>query len=315
MSERLLLKSGICIVSGILKKRDILCEDGIISEIAENITDTECEVIDCTGRYVMPGAIDSHVYFNDPGYNHREDFYTGTKAALRGGVTTVIDMPSANIPATRNVDLLQSKLAMISKKANCDFALCGGVTADDIEKKQWDDIAQLLRAGVCGLEVYMNTNMPSFNHVDNGQLLELMSRLSDAGYIFLLHAEDFEICDYNIRIARMKNRNYPKAWSEARPPIAEEIAFQTSLAMAHEHNIRLHYINVSSEKAMNVVKRGKQEGLNITCSTTPVYLEMNENDLNTLGNMSKVIPPIRTKKDNTALWMGINSGIVDIICS
>lgn len=270
---------------------------------------------DCKENFLIPGVVDSQVYFNDPGYIHREDFSTGTKAAVKGGVTTIIDMPSTNVPALKNVSLLESKLEIVKNKAYCDYAFFGGMTSEEVEKKQFTDVFELMEAGTCGIEVYMNTTVASYKHLDNGHLLHVMQKFSDTGFIIIIHAEDFNICDYNTKIFKLKNKNYPKAWAEARPDIAEEISVNNALIMAKEFNVKLHFVNISCEKAVLSIQKAKENGLDVTCETHPAYLQFNEEDINKFGNISKLTPPLRKKHDNVALWRAINDGTIDMIGS
>jgi allantoinase len=107
---------------------DVRVDGGQISEIGCDLWG-EKEVLDARGLLVLPGGIDPHVHFNDPGYTHREDFYHGSCAAASGGITTVIDMPCTSLPPVTNVDNLRRKLQVIEKKSILDFGLYGGVSA------------------------------------------------------------------------------------------------------------------------------------------------------------------------------------------
>ncbi len=315
MADRLLLKNAHVFYKNSLRKLDIYCEGGVIIEVATDIKITDAQVLDLSNKYVLPGAIDSHVHFNDPGFIHREDFFTGSKASLKGGITTVIDMPSSNIPQVKNIELLNAKLDIIREKSNCDFSLFGGVTQDEVEKKQLQETIRLYDEGVCGIKLFMSTSNPAFKHLNNGHLLETIKHFSNTGMLLVIHAEDFDICDYNIRVSKLKNRNYPLAWVEARPAKAEINAVQTAITLAKDHNIRLHFVHISTKKALEEIKLAKKHGMDITCETNPYYLEFTQDDIDKFGNLSKITPPLRSREDRISLWQGINSGHIDTLSS
>ncbi|MGM0607927.1 MAG: dihydroorotase [Candidatus Muiribacteriota bacterium] len=315
MDQALILKNALVPFANNLKKKDILCLNGLISDISDNIEKAGAEIINCKEKILIPGVIDSYVNFSDPGYTHREDFSTGSLSAVAGGVTTVIDSSSSNIPIVKNPELFKAKQDIIENKSYCDYAFFGGITADEVEKKQLGDAVLLGEKGVCGLEVSMNTNVSTFRHLDNGHLMDVMKSLSNTGYLLIIKPEDFNICDYNIKIFKLKNKNYPRAWCEAKPAIAEEIALETALKLALETNNRIHISNISLAKSVEIIKNYKKRGVDVTCDTNPYYLEFCQEDVNRLGNLSKVTPPFRSPVDRISLWSSISHGWVDIVTS
>ncbi|MCK9224224.1 MAG: dihydroorotase family protein [Candidatus Muirbacterium halophilum] len=315
MSENLLIKNGFIDFESNIIQTDILISSGKIEKIAPNIVDINAKIIDATDKYLLPGVIDSHVFFNDPGYTHREDFTTGSKAAIKGGVTTVVDMGSANVPYIKNIDLLNAKFDIIKNKSYCDYVLAALVTADEVDKRQFKDISLLMDSGACGIELYTSTTVSGIKHLDNGHLYELFNQFKNSGYIFIIHSEDFFICDYNIRKFKMKNKNFPKAWSEARPEIAEEIAVSTIMRLAKEFDIRIHFNDISCEKSVKIISEAKKNNVDVTCSTALHYLEFCDEDCDRLGNLSKLIPPLRKKHNNIFLWQSIVKGDIDIVSS
>jgi allantoinase len=315
MSERLLIKNGFIDIDSNIIQSDVLISSGRIEKISPDIVDITADTIEASGKYIIPGVIDPHVFFNDPGYTHREDFLSGSKAAIKGGITTVLDMGSANVPHIKNIDLLNAKNDVLKDRSYCDFMLAASVTADEVEKRQFKDISLVMDSGASGIELYTSTTISGIKHLDNGHLYELFSQLKNSGYIFIVHAEDFYICDYNIRKFKMKNKNYPKAWTEARPEIAEQIAVSSIIALAEEFELRIHFTDISCERSVGLISQAKANGIDVTCSTAPHYMEFCSEDCDRLGNISKLIPPLRDRHNNMSLWQAIVRGDIDMISS
>ncbi|MFA5478428.1 MAG: amidohydrolase family protein [Candidatus Muiribacteriota bacterium] len=315
MANNILLKNALIPYGNNLVLRDILCLDGVIVQISNSINKENIPVLNCNNNILIPGGIDSNVNFCDPGFTHREDFETGTIAAVNGGITTVVDYSSSNVSIIKNIELATGKIQLIEPKAWCDFAIIGGISADEVEKKQLANYNELNQNGICGVEFFTCTNVANFRHLSNGQILDTLKYLSGSGVIFCVHAEDFEICDWNARIFKFKNKNYPKAWCESRPDLAEKISVSNVLAMAAETGARIHFLNISTTKALEIIKQAKASGVDVTCETNPYYLEFTEEDTSRLGNNSKLTPPLRKSGDRINLWKAISDGVVDIISS
>jgi dihydroorotase-like cyclic amidohydrolase len=149
------------------------------------------EWVDLGGALVLPGAIDGHVHFDDPGFTHRENFSSGTMAAAAGGVTCVADMPCTSLPPVTDASALAHKLAAIAPKAHVDFMLWGGVSANTLERPGWrDKLGELAGAGVAAIKVYLLSGMDSFRHLSVAQLREVLIEAHRLGVPVGVHAED-----------------------------------------------------------------------------------------------------------------------------
>jgi len=158
--------------------RELVVEGGRLVAVTPAGQETAAEGeqwVDLGGALVLPGAIDGHVHFDDPGFTHRENFSTGTTAAAAGGVTCVVDMPCTSLPAVTDTIALANKLLAITPKAHVDFMLWGGVSANALEQPDWRNrLDELAAAGIAAIKVYLLSGMESFRHLSPAQLREVL---------------------------------------------------------------------------------------------------------------------------------------------
>jgi allantoinase len=271
----------------------------IASDIREN-----AETMDLKGLFVMQGAIDAHVHFDDPGNTEREDFEHGSKSAIAGGITCVIDMPCTSKPPVIDEEAFNKKLAIVGKKAYCDFAFYGGIDGKD------DKYLEHMRSlkDVVGFKCYA-TSPEGFNRIDRGMLFEALSVSKKP---ILLHAEDNEVVEHFTE--KYKESQDPLDWQKARPPIAEALAIRSASYIAHSTEGSLHIVHVSSGDGAIAVREGK-EIADISAETCPQYLLLNREHLEKLGTIAKTSPPIREKKDNASLWDCLRNNTIDFVAS
>lgn len=175
------------------------------------------KVIDAEGNLVIPGCIDPHTHFMDPGFTHRETFLTGTSQAAAGGVTTIIDMPCCSSPrSVRDVSSLNEKLAAVGPQAIVDYAMWGGVTGEDVREGKLNNVQAQTEAGVVAFKVYMTPSVPTYNRVTDPEMHEVFNVVQKTGLAVGVHAENFAMCDYYVNKYRSEGRVDGPAWSEAR---------------------------------------------------------------------------------------------------
>ncbi|MFU2157747.1 allantoinase AllB [Caldisericum sp. AR60] len=314
----MLLKNANIIANGNnLKKVNILVENKKIKEIFEGnipygIKDKE--IIDCSNYIVFPGFIDAHVHFNDPGYTDREDFFTGTQSAAKGGVTTIVDMPCTSVPEVISKENLHYKLDIVSKKAIVDFAFWGGVTPIQIQTGEYKKtIKELKEEGVVGLKLYTISGMKTYPKVNTEEMAAVFDYIRDLGLVAGIHAEDFELVDYFSKREQNLNHIYPLAWTKGRNYEAEAVAILRSIALAKEFKNKVHIVHLSTKLGLMIIEMAKNEGINITTETCPHYLVFNENDLERIGPILKTAPPVRKREDSEYLWDGLKKGSVDFV--
>lgn len=313
----LLKNANIIEHSNKLKKVNILVDDGKINEIFDSdvpIKFEDDEVIDCNNYIVFPGFIDAHVHFDDPGYTEREDFYTGTLSAAKGGVTTIVDMPCTSIPEVISKENLLYKLDIVSKKAVVDFAFWGGVTPMQLHSGEYKKtIKDLKEEGVVGLKLYTISGMKSYPRVNTEEMATIFEYLSDVGLVAGVHAEDFELVDFFTKYMLFQNRIDPNAWTLGRNYEAESIAILRSIALARHFRNKVHIVHLSSKLGLMLIEYAKEQGVDITTETCPHYLVFNEEDLASIGAILKTAPPVRKREDSEYLWEGLRKGSVDFV--
>lgn len=275
---------------------------------------------DCNGMLILPGAIDPHVHFDTPGYDFREDFESASKAAIAGGVTTIIDMPCTSIPPVTSRKNFNEKLSVVSNMAYCDFAFYGGICGKTIEEKSFEnDISDLVSCGVKGFKAYLISGMETFPRLTNYQLYKAANICKKVGKPLLLHAEDFEFIDGYLKendkkSSDEKNKDEIKLYCESRSDLAELIAVQNAAAICEKTGCKIHIVHLSSAKAAKFLKKAKQY-CNITFETAPHYLIWTEKDFEKFGSLIKTAPPVKKEEDKIALYESIIDGSCQFVAS
>jgi allantoinase len=289
---------------------DILVKDGRVAGIgAEAVAGNGSEQdIDAGGLVVLPGCIDPHVHFDDPGYTWREDFYTGSAMAASGGVTTVIDMPCTSIPQVTNSDNLRKKLRIIERKAVVDFGLYGGVSLQSYEE-DFPRNMEGLSSQVLGFKTYFISGMESFERLDHFRFREVLAAAKGLGLPVLLHAEDYDFVAEATKAA-MAEGSGPREYYRSRPETAEYLAVLTACALAREVGAQLHIVHVSTADAASLL--GK-DGL--TGETCPQYLAFDLHDFERKGAALKCTPPVKRPGNSERLWEHLADGTLRFVSS
>lgn len=300
--KTLLLKNGMVVSAHGIKQADVLVRDGKIEAIAENIAAHDAEVVDCTGLHILPGAIDMHVHFRDPGGTHKEDFLSGSKAAAAGGVTTVVDMPNTT-PLVTTVEALEAKRKIIEGRSYVNYGFYFGATEDNIEEAR----TALAGHNIKGIKIYMGKS--------TGNLLvestEMLERFLNLGAFLIVHAEDQQmIGDYEEKLSGAVE---PRTHSLIRNPYTAESATKRIIHLAKKNNARVHITHCST--ALEVAELRKCKTHLITADTTPHHLFLTDEDYDRLGNRGKVNPPLRFDEDHAAMWEAIKDGTIDAVAT
>ena len=267
------------------------------------------ETFDASGLHILPGAIDVHVHFRDPGYPHKEDWETGTAAAAFGGVTTVFDMPNT-IPPTGDAETLAAKHDIAAKKACVDFGLYGLLGEDTIE-----NVPELIDGGVIGFKLYMGNTFGKIPSPSTGAMLEAFEVVAPTGKRISLHAETNSIMERRqnrlrrpagaIRwlTSRRGRRSSPSKPSAARPLLAEWTG------------ARIHILHISSAEELRPLREAKTRGVDITGETCPHYLLLSTDDYHDLAGIIRVNPPVREARNHEPLWAALSDGTIDLIAT
>jgi allantoinase len=310
MKVDLIIKNGKIVTStGIYNDAGLAIDNGKIVLIAKTPQlPSSDEVINANGNFVMPGVIDAHVHFWDPGYTYREDWATGTMSAAAGGVTTVIEMPTTS-PPTITPEAFKAKKEMAEKKAYIDFALHAGVTPATIQY-----IDDLSREGAASFKMFMSEKIREFDRMDRCSLYEALMKISAVNNVASIHAEN-ELVAYLRRKLQEVGRCDPLAHLDSRPSIAEVDAIFSVILLAEELKARIHICHLSTARGVELIKEGKERGVKVSAETCPHYLLFNKQDYIKFGPYLKVNPPIRTSEDQIALWNALRRGIIEVISS
>jgi len=306
----LVVKNGTIVTSDSSFSEGIAVQDGKIISIGSNENLPRADkVVNASGLCVLPGVVDVHVHFRDPGYVYKEDFGTGTAAAAAGGVTCVFDMPN-NSPPPKNVEALNAKIQAARAKAVVDYGLYGLLTVDSLHEAE-----PLARSGVIGYKCYMAETAGKILPPSDGEMLDQFSVVSRLGLKVAVHAENDPILQYRIRKLRSEGRTDARAHYDSRPPIVEEEAVRRALLYAKETECNLHISHLSSLGGVVAVEEAKRNRISVSAETCPHYLVLDEKRYPELGSLMKINPSIKSAQDRAALWQALNNGSVDMIAT
>ena len=304
----LVIRGGSVVLPTGQRPADIAITNGIISAIGSEVRDG-AEVIDANDLVVLPGVVDAHVHFNEPGRADWEGWEAGTRGAAAGGVTTVLEMPLNAHPPTTTPAAFDQKLAVASQKALVDFGLWGGLVPNNL-----DNLQILHQRGVVGFKAFMShSGIDDFPRVPDGVLAVGLKMAARLGAIVGVHAESQELLD------RHAAQTDPSrlSWCRARPPAAEVEAIRRLLVgmRGAGKGVRAHVVHVSCAEGLAEVDAARNKGVSITAETCPHYLAFTEEDFERIGPPLKCAPPIRDAATRDALWREVLAGRVDLIAS
>ncbi len=290
-SARIVTPSGI--IDG-----DVGISQGKIAQIGR-IGEKAVQEKDCAGLFILPGAIDMHVHFRDPGFPAKEDFGSGSAAAAAGGVTTVVDMPNTN-PPTVTCAALEEKRAIAAAKSHVNYGFYMGFTGDNIvEIRNAKNIA--------GVKIYMGSSTGNLLVQD----LHIIERVFESGILAIVHAEDEKIIRENQK--HYANSEDPSVHSLIRSPDAAFHAVKELLHLAKKHNARVHVTHCST--ADEVEELRKFHGPTVSADCTPHHLFLSQSAYADRGNFVKINPPLRTNKDRHALLEALRRGHIQAVAS
>ena len=265
-------------------------------------------VLDAGPLVIMPGIVDTHVHFNEPGRTEWEGFDSGTRAAAAGGVTTVVEMPLNSIPATTTVEGLDAKIRAARGRCHVDVGFWGGVVPGNT-----GDLAPLAAAGVLGFKCFLSpSGVEEFEHVTEAALREAMPILASLDRPLLVHAElPSELRDPE---AGADSREY-NTWLATRPPDAERSAVELLIRLAREYHIRVHVVHLATGQALDVIREARAGGIRISAETCPHYLAFCAEEIPVGATAFKCAPPIRERAEQDSLWQALASGDISLVAS
>jgi dihydroorotase len=298
----LILKGGTVVSHDGEGARDLGVRAGRFAAIGDLSRAAAGEVIDCRGLHLLPGVIDSHVHFREPGLTHKEDLDSGSRGAVLGGVTAVFEMPNT-VPPTTDAATIADKVKRAHHRMHCDFAFYIGATRENTK-----DLGELeMLPGVAGVKVFMGSSTGSLLiEDDDGVRAVLKSIRRRAAF----HSED----EYRLR-ERMNLRvdGDPRSHPVWRDATAALICTQRLIALAHETGKRVHVLHVTTKEEAAFLADHKDVA---TAEATPAHLTLAAPECyERLGTLAQLNPPIRDAGHREGLWRGIAQGVIDSIGS
>jgi allantoinase len=295
--------------SGLVEGCIAVNEGKILAIGKETQMPTADRTIDVSGNIVLPGMIDLHVHFRDPGAPEKEDFKTGTSAAACGGVTTIMDMPNT-IPPTVNQDAFRKKVEIAKAKAIVDFALCGGVGVNSVA-----NVREMANAGASAYKTFMTSRFEELFAGNDATLLDIFTQVSQTTLSCFIHAESQAIVTAQIEKLRNAKRTDPNAHTESRPPIAEAHGSLMALSLAKDAGARLHICHTSIPEVVEYASLWRKGGQSVTIETCPHYLLLTHDLMNRRGAFAKIDPPLRSEEIRQTMWNMFVNGHIDTLAS
>ncbi len=298
-SERVLTPGGII-------NAFVLIENGIIIDVLNDFEPADFEVIDAGNKVLMPGVIDPHVHINEPGRTGWEGFDSATKAAIAGGITTLVDMPLNSSPVTTSVRALDEKIKATHDQLHADCGFWGGV----IPGNEYE-IEPLIRKGVVGFKAFLtHSGIEEFPNVTESDLEKVMPVIAKYGLPLLVHCELAEAGD----LLPGSDQSYSR-YLASRPNKWEDNAITLMIKLCSEFNCHVHIVHLSSASSIDQISNAKQKGLPLTVETGQHYLYFNAEEIEDGKTLFKCAPPIRGKENNKKLWLALKNGVIDFVAT
>ncbi|WP_227375305.1 dihydroorotase [Haladaptatus halobius] len=278
-------------------KRDVRIETdaGRIAAVGSSLTESG-EVVDAAGKLLLPGAIDAHVHFRQPGFPHKETWETGSRSAAAGGVTTVVDQPNTN-PPTVDGESFDAKV-VLAADSYVDYGINGGVTPDWKPDELFD--RPILALG----EVFLADSTGKMG-IEEDLFRSAVGRAADDYAVVTVHAENAELFDRDA-----KSRDDPNAWSAYRTAEAEVDAVERACEIGAEFGARLHIAHTSTPKGIDAAR-----DVGATCEVTPHHMFLSRDHLEELGTFGRMNPPLRSEKRREEVFARVANGTVDMIAT
>ena len=265
--------------------------------------------IDAKGKHILPGLIDGHVHFREPGMTHKEDFGTGSRSAVAGGITCVVDMPNT-IPPVTHPEQVEEKKKLAEEKSLLDFALLGVVVQTNA-----DQILPMARVGAVGYKIFFGETIGNLPFPDDGVCQDVFRNIAESRLPLCIHAENRQIMYHHLNRIKEEGKTDPVNWESTRPAICEAESVHHALFFAETFGTKMHVLHMSSKQAAGMVRDAKARGLRITAETGPHYLLREPKDMEKVGPLLKMNPPVRTRDHGEVLWDGLLNGYVDMIAT
>lgn len=314
MPYDLIIKNGTVILENEAIVTDIAVKDGKIAAIGASLTNAK-EEIDASGLVVSPGMVDSHAHISEPGRTHWEGYQTGTRSAAKGGITTIIEMPLNQLPATVDRESIELKFDAATGKLSVDAAQYGGLVSYNLDR-----LHELDEVGVVGFKCFIATCGDrridnDFREVNDFQFLRGAQIISEFDSPILIHCENAAICDELGKEAEAEGRLTAHDYVASRPVYTEIEAIRRVLYLAKVANCPVHICHISSPEGVEEVTKARNEGQRVTAESCPHYFALTTDEFAKIGNTAKCSPPIRDLENQKGMWEKLFNGEIDCLGS
>ncbi len=302
---------GATVISDGAYALDILIDGGRVSALVEPGASSADAEIDATGLFALPGVVDAHVHFNDPGRSDWEGWASGSRSAAAGGVTTVMDMPLNSLPPVLDGASFDLKRAAGEHGSIVDFALWGGLVGADAAP-----LDELAERGAVGVKAFLcDSGVPEFPALTEAGLADAMYAAASVGLLVAVHAEDDALVREATERVRASGRTDAAAWLASRPALAEARGVGRAYTAAAHARARLHIVHLCAAEALGAIGVARAAGTDVTVETCPHYLVFDDADVQAQGPLLKCAPPIRDAANRDALWDALLGGRIDMVAS
>ncbi|WP_027340329.1 dihydroorotase [Halonatronum saccharophilum] len=303
--NKLLLKGGKLIdpLSKKKEEKDLLIEDEKIVEIGEDLQVVGAQVIDVKGKVITPGFVDIHVHLREPGFEYKETIESGSKAAAKGGFTTIVAMPNTN-PVIDNPSLVSSVLTK-GKEASVNVHQIGAITKGSLGK-ELAEIGSMKEAGIVAISDDGHSVMDS-------QIMKLgLEYAKNFDLPVIVHCED-----KNLAGDGAVHEGYYSTVTGLTPipSSAEDVIVARDISLAEESGAKLHIAHISTKGAVGLVRQAKKRGVDVTCEVTPHHFSLTDEAITSFDSNTKMNPPLRSAEDVEAIKEGLRDGTIDVIAT
>lgn len=312
MRVQLVVKNATIVSSAGSRRGHLVVDRGIVvgvSERDEGLPEANT-LIDGSGLHVLPGLVDPDVKFREPGLEYKEGWDTGSRAAVCGGITTVVDMPNPVEPVC-TVKGFEAKLSAARGRSYCNYAVMA-----TISHAQLDEIPRLADAGVCGFRCVLSAVYGPIPVISSGQILDAFRAVAQTGLRCGVIPETKEIIEHFRSRVRAQGRSDGAAWRDARPPAAEVEGIARALALSEFTDVKLVISTVASHESIPWIRRAKTEGrVDLLAETKPHYCVVDGRimDSERLGTLLTMYPPLRERENADAILSALADGTIDAL--
>lgn len=304
----LVVRGGDVVTPEGTRRASIAVAGGTIRDVVDGDGDglAAAREIDARGKLVIPGVIDAHVHFRDPGLTHKEDFVSGSRAAALGGVTSVMVMPT-DVPPTLTADELSQKREAIEGRSYVDFALQAAVGPDA------STVPALAEAGAISFEFFLADMADGMRLDDDAKLLEAFEAVRETGLVAGVSPGSHALHALFAARAKAAHGGSRAAWLASRPPLAEAMGVARAVLTARHARARVHIRQTST--AASVAVLAAHRGPDVTAEATPHNLLLDDGALHRIGPVAKIAPPLRDPSDVAAMVAALGEGIVTMVAT